>query len=98
MTHCFLKFFVQDCLKNYVWMDDDHIADVFDDTKPTSPAEEAGAPSTRRNSGSSSNFNVSSTFDYCSLALFPQDLQLSIGDQMDDRVEVLPERNTASFE
>ena len=44
-------------MKNYVWTDDDHIADVFDETK-TPPTGENGNPQPRRASGSSSNFNV----------------------------------------
>ena len=47
----------QDNLKNYVWTDDDHIADVFDETK-TPPTGENGNQQPRRASGSSSNFNV----------------------------------------
>lgn len=72
----------KDNLKNYVWLDDDHIADVFDDTKPASAEEVAPQPD-RRQSNSSANFN---------------DLQLSLGEQVDDRVEIMAERNTASFE
>ena len=52
---------MQDNLKNYVWTDDDHIADVFDETK-TQPAGENGNQQPRRaSSGSSSNFNVRTT-------------------------------------
>lgn len=72
----------KDNLKNYVWLDDDHLADVFDDTKTVSAEEVAPQPN-RRQSNSSSNFN---------------DLQLSLGEQVDDRVEIVAERNTSSFE
>ena len=41
-----------------MWLDDDHIADVFDDTKPASAEEVAPQPD-RRQSNSSANFNVS---------------------------------------
>ena len=40
-----------------MWTDDDHIADVFDETK-TPPTGENGNQQPRRASGSSSNFNV----------------------------------------
>jgi len=74
----------QDNLKNYVWTDDDHIADVFDETK-TQPTGENGNQQPRRaSSGSSSNFN---------------DLQLRLGEQqVDDRVEVLPDRDASTFQ
>ena len=56
-----LIWIMQDNLKNYVWTDDDHIADVFDETK-TQPAGENGNQQPRRaSSGSSSNFNVRTT-------------------------------------
>ena len=59
-----LSLTFQDNLKNYVWTDDDHIADVFDETK-TPPTGENGNQQPRRASGSSSNFNVRTNQGAC---------------------------------
>ena len=45
-------------MKNYVWTDDDHIADVFDETKSPPAGENGNQQPRRASSGSSSNFNV----------------------------------------
>ena len=66
---------MQDNLKNYVWTDDDHIADVFDETK-TQPTGENGNQQPRRaSSGSSSNFNVRTILiSPCYLTVWKNDL------------------------
>ena len=88
-------------MKNYVWTDDDHIADVFDETK-TPPTGENGNQQPRRASGSSSNFNVRIKEFRIKIDLMvtsQQDLQLRLGEQqIDDRVEVLPERDASTFQ
>jgi len=73
-----------DNLKNYLWMDDDHIADCFQEQKPEI-GEEARNREDRRSSNSSSNFN-------------DVQLRLGLGVQEDDRIGILEQRNTSTFQ
>jgi len=79
----YIKSCSLDNLKNFVWMDDDQIADVFHDKSTAQEAQETRGQEDRRSSATSSNFN---------------DVQLRLGEQEEDRVEVVEQRNTSRFQ